>query len=549
MRHFARLLILFPLLLALGAAHRVHAQAPVYGYEVVNSFPHDTKAFTQGLILHDGNLYESTGLYGSSSLRQVKLTTGEVLRKIDVPAQYFAEGMTIFQGQIFQLTWQSQTGFIYDPATFNQIGQFYYPGEGWGLTHDAQHLIMSDGTSQIRFLDPVTFQLVRSISVFSNGSPLTQINELEYINGEIYANIWQTNWIVRIDPESGAVLGWIDLTGLLPPGTSADVLNGIAYEPVSGHLLVTGKFWPWLFEIKMVGNAAPVAASQSVSTPEDTARGISLSGSDADGDALIFQVVTVPTHGTLGGSAPNLVYTPAANYNGSDSFTFIADDGLAVSSLATVSISISPVNDAPMAAPDTYSASVNTPLLIAAPGILTNDTDVDGDPLSAFLVSGPSHGTLTLSVNGAFSYTPSPNYTGPDSFTYHVRDAAATSNAATVSLSITGSTPAVSLSPSSLSFGNQVVGTTSVVRTITLTNSGNGPLSIGSVTVTGANAGDFTQTNNCGSSVAPGASGAINVTFRPTSTGQRRAAISISDNAAGSPHVIPLNGSGKKSSR
>jgi len=175
----------------------------IYGYQIVNQYPHDTSAFTEGLVLTGGALYESTGLNGSSTLRQVDLRTGTVVKKIDLAAQYFGEGMTLFQGKIFQLTWQSQTGFIYDPVTFARLGQFFYTGEGWGLTHDDQHLIMSDGTNQIRFLDPSTFQSVRTISVFDEtGAPLTNINELEFINGEIYANVWLTNWVVRIDPAS-----------------------------------------------------------------------------------------------------------------------------------------------------------------------------------------------------------------------------------------------------------------------------------------------------------------------------------------------------------
>jgi glutaminyl-peptide cyclotransferase len=221
-------------------------------YQIVNQFPHDSGAFTQGLVMSNGVLYESTGLLGSSSLRRVDLTTGAVLQRVNVEPQYFAEGMTIFQGKIYQLTWQSQIGFIYDPVTFAQIGQFSYTGEGWGLTHDGTNLIMSDGTSQIRFLNPTTFQTVRSITVRDEqGSPVTQINELEYINGEIYANIWQTDLIVRINPATGAIIGRLDLAGLSPRGPSADVLNGIAYDQSTGHLLVTGKLWSWLYEIRL----------------------------------------------------------------------------------------------------------------------------------------------------------------------------------------------------------------------------------------------------------------------------------------------------------
>ena len=226
------------------------AQSPPNTYQIINRYPHDSGAFTQGLFFQNDALFESTGLNGSSSLREVDLVTGAVLRSVDVPPEYFAEGMTIFQGKIFQLTWQSHVGFIYDPATFAKIGEFSYSGEGWGLTHDGASLIMSDGTNQIRFLDPSDFHVIRTISVVnSQGDPLTNINELEYINGEIYANVWQTDIIVRIDPTSGAFRGWIDFTGLLPPGTSADVLNGIAYDSATRHFLITGKFWPYLFEI------------------------------------------------------------------------------------------------------------------------------------------------------------------------------------------------------------------------------------------------------------------------------------------------------------
>jgi glutamine cyclotransferase len=227
---------------------------PVYTFKIRKSFPHDPAAFTQGLVLQDGALFESTGLYGSSSLRKVDLQTGRVLRKIDVPAQYFAEGMTIFQGKIFQLTWKAHKGFTYDPESFEKTGEFPYEGEGWGLTHDDQFLIMSDGTNQIRFLDPSNFKVVRTIKVFDAARPLMEINELEYIKGEIYANIWQTNRIARIAPASGEVLEWIDLDGLLQIKDNSqpvDVLNGIAYDEAKDRLFVTGKLWPKLFEIQL----------------------------------------------------------------------------------------------------------------------------------------------------------------------------------------------------------------------------------------------------------------------------------------------------------
>src|SRR5688572_15592049 len=424
------------LLLLATSDDRVLAQAPVQGYQIINQYPHDTSAFTQGLVLQDGVLYESTGLYGASSLRAVDLQTGTVLRRANVAPEFFAEGMTIFQGKVFQLTWQSQTGFIYDPATFTELGRFFYVGEGWGLTHDDEHLIMSDGTNQIRFLDPKSFQVVRQISVYdSQGSPLTNINELELINGEIYANIWQTDWIVRIDPASGVVRGWIDLTGLLPAGTAAGVLNGIAYDEASGHLLVTGKYWPWLFELEVLGGSAPEADSQSTTTSEDVALDITLTATDAEGEPLTFNLVTAPAYGTLTGVPPHVRYWPAADYFGPDSFTFSANDGVRASGIATVSIAVTPVNDAPAAAPDAYATSANTTLTESWPGVLRNDTDADGDALAATLMTGPAHGAVTLNANGSFTYTPAANYSGPDTFTYRASDGFLASSPATVSLS------------------------------------------------------------------------------------------------------------------
>jgi glutamine cyclotransferase len=227
-------------------------EAPVYTFQVMGVWPHDTAAFTQGLEIHQGVLYESTGGYGSSSLRQVELQTGRVLRKVDVEPQYFAEGLTIFRGRIYQLTWQSHKGFVYDLESFERLGEFACEGEGWGLTHDDRSLIMSDGTNRIRFLSPVNYTVERTIKVYDHDRPLMQLNELEYIKGEIYANIWKTDWIVRLDPETGKILGWIDLKGLLPASersAGTDVLNGIAYDASNERLFVTGKLWPRLFQI------------------------------------------------------------------------------------------------------------------------------------------------------------------------------------------------------------------------------------------------------------------------------------------------------------
>lgn len=238
-----------------GATALSAVKAPIYTYEVINTWPHDPSAYTQGLEIHEGILYESTGQYGASSLRQVELQTGKVLRRLNVPSQYFAEGLTVFQGKLYQLTWQSHKCFFYDPASFQLLGEFHIETEGWGLTHDERSLIMSDGTNQLRFLNPVNYTTEKSIKVFDEADrPLMLLNELEYIKGEIYANGWKTDWIVRIDPGKGKILGWIDLKNLLPAAerdAGTDVLNGIAYDEAGDRLFVTGKMWPKLFEIRL----------------------------------------------------------------------------------------------------------------------------------------------------------------------------------------------------------------------------------------------------------------------------------------------------------
>jgi glutaminyl-peptide cyclotransferase len=225
------------------------------GYRVIHVYPHDSHAFTQGLIYLDGHLYESTGLKGQSSVRMEDLETGRIEQYAAVPAQYFGEGLTNWGSTLIQLTWQSGIAFVYDRFSFRVLRTFHYSGEGWGLTQDGRHLILSDGTSTLRFLAPTTFREVRRITVRSKGAPVTKLNELEYIHGEIYANIWYSDRIARISPATGNVLGWIDLSGLLSSDerTNPDaVLNGIAYDAQHDRLYVTGKLWPKIFEIKLV---------------------------------------------------------------------------------------------------------------------------------------------------------------------------------------------------------------------------------------------------------------------------------------------------------
>ena len=228
---------------------------PVYSYNVVNTYPHDRSAFTQGLVFEDGVLYEGTGLNGRSTLRRVELETGEVLQIHELPAQFFGEGVTVYGNDIIQLTWQSHVGFVYDRDSFELLQEFNYSTQGWGITHDGERLIMSDGTATLYFLDPETFEEIGRVGVYDNDGSVNRLNELEYVQGEIYANVWQTNRIARIDPQTGQVVGWIELKGLLTPedrGEPVDVLNGIAYDAENARLFVTGKLWPKLFEIELI---------------------------------------------------------------------------------------------------------------------------------------------------------------------------------------------------------------------------------------------------------------------------------------------------------
>ena len=239
--------------LAKKSFHPDLSGVPVYGYRIVNAYPHDPEAFTQGLVYRDGFLYESTGLHGASSLRKADLKTGRVLKIHHLPEKYFGEGITFCGNRLIQLTYQSRIGFIYD-LDLRQVGSFTYATEGWGLTCDGSHLILSDGTATLRWLDAKTFKMVKQRTVTDRGRPVGHLNELEFVKGEIFANIWETDTIARISPDTGEVTGWIDLGGLsrqLEPTTPIDCLNGIAYDAQGDRLFVTGKFWPKIFEIRL----------------------------------------------------------------------------------------------------------------------------------------------------------------------------------------------------------------------------------------------------------------------------------------------------------
>ena len=226
---------------------------PVYTPEIYNTYPHDSTAFTQGLVYNNGIFYEGTGLYGESTLRKVAIETGEVTQKIDLASEYFGEGITLFNDNIIQLTWREKKGFVYNKETFQLVAEFSYDSEGWGITFDGEYLIMSDGTNLLYYLDPDNYSTIKQVSVTANGEAVNNLNELEYIKGNIYANIWQTDRIAVIEPE-GEVIGWIDLEGILPyeDCPQKDVLNGIAYNPEENRVYVTGKFWCKLFELEFV---------------------------------------------------------------------------------------------------------------------------------------------------------------------------------------------------------------------------------------------------------------------------------------------------------
>ena len=255
--------LLFPGFIAISAVvfvlFSLDSKSPdisrTYTYKVINTFPHDRKAFTQGLVFEDGVLYEGTGLPGRSTLRKVELETGNVLQTRKLSDEFFGEGITIYGSNIIQLTFLSNIGFVYNKDTFELVREFNYPTQGWGITHNGSHLIMSDGTPILYFLDPETFERVSRITVYDRDVLVWRLNELEYVRGQIYANVWGTERIARIEPETGQVLGWIDMKGLVARQDYTEyeaVLNGIAYDKENDRLFVTGKFWPKLFEIKLI---------------------------------------------------------------------------------------------------------------------------------------------------------------------------------------------------------------------------------------------------------------------------------------------------------
>jgi glutamine cyclotransferase len=242
------------LISASSAKGSIPGGLPVYGYSVVHSYPHDVNAFTEGLVFFDGELYESTGLLGESSLRRVDLVSGAIVQSRILAPDLFGEGLAVVNDRLVQLTWKNQRGLVYDMDTFELLTEFTYLTEGWGLASDGQRLVMSDGTATLRFLDPVSFEETSHITVRAEGNPVVNINELEFVEGRLFANIWKTNWAAIIDSDSGAVTGWVDLEGLLSEEDCrqpVDVMNGIAYDSQSGRLFVTGKFWPKLFEIEI----------------------------------------------------------------------------------------------------------------------------------------------------------------------------------------------------------------------------------------------------------------------------------------------------------
>jgi len=307
---------------------------PVYGYEVINSFPHDPDAFTQGLLYRNDAMYEGTGLYGESSLRKVDLETGAVLKIRNLNSQYFGEGITIYDDRIIQLTWRDHVGFVYiEDENFTQVGSFSYPTEGWGLTHNDTSLIMSDGTSRIYYLDPETYTEVGHIDVTAEGSPVENLNELEYIQGRIFANIWYSDYIAIIEPATGNVAGWLNMSGLQDTGradSQGDVLNGIAYDIDGARLFITGKRWPTLFEIEVEPlDYPPVITSSGPASPvsieRDSILTLWVQAEDPDQeDSLVY---SWSVDGIMDTSAHDTSYTYSSPVPVIDTVTVHVDDG------------------------------------------------------------------------------------------------------------------------------------------------------------------------------------------------------------------------------
>jgi len=307
---------------------------PVYGYEVIHSFPHDPDAFTQGLIYQNGALYEGTGLYGQSTLRKVDLETGTVLKIRSLNSGYFGEGVTIFEDRILQLTWRSGIGFVYiEEANFTLVNSFSYATEGWGFTHDDTSLIMSDGTSRIYYLDPDTYSEIGHIDVRAGGQPVNELNELEYIQGRIYANIWYSDYIAIIEPSTGDVVGWLDMTGLQEKNRTdlqSDVLNGIAYDIDGARLFVTGKLWPTLFEVVVEPLEYPPVITSSgppspISTGLDSTITMWVHAEDPDQeDSLVF---SWSVNGTVDTSAHDTSYSYSSSVPAVDTVSVLAGDG------------------------------------------------------------------------------------------------------------------------------------------------------------------------------------------------------------------------------
>ncbi len=320
-------------LVATGAASAIEAMAdvPVYGYDLIDTYPHDSAAFTQGLYYRDGYLYESTGLYGKSSIRKVVPETGSVVKIHRLNSSYFGEGLTVRDTLFYQITWREYTCFVYvEQQNFEQIGTFSYATDGWGLTHDDTHLIMSDGSDRLYRIDPATFEHVDTVNVTADGLPVTQINEMEMVHGKIYANILYSDFIAVIEPSSGVVEAWLDLTGIggpSPPGP----LNGIAFRPDSVHLYVTGKYWPELYEIwvdpldyppKIVSSSPGSPACAFIDTP------LTLTVSAADLDSADVLEYTWSVNGVVDGTAHDSTYEYIAPASRIDTVEVVVDDGV-----------------------------------------------------------------------------------------------------------------------------------------------------------------------------------------------------------------------------